>query len=50
MRGSRGSVENRSVCCFYCGKIEHFKINSNQRKRDLRDLEEKNRASQPPTK
>ena len=29
VRGSWGSVDNRSVCCFYCGKIEHFKINSN---------------------
>ena len=28
VRGSRGSVDNRSVCCFYSGKIEHFKINS----------------------
>lgn len=23
---SRGSVDNRSVGCFYCGKIGHFKI------------------------
>lgn len=50
LRGSRGSVDNRSVGCFYCGKIGHFKINCNQRKRDLCDLEEKNRAPQPPTK
>ena len=50
VRGSRESVDNHSVGCFYCVKIGHFKINCNQRKRDLRDLEEKNRAPQPPTK
>ena len=50
VRGSGESVDNRSVGCFYCGKIGHFKINCNQRKRDLRDLEEKNGAPQPPTK
>ena len=50
MRTSREKVDNRSVGCFYCGKIGYFKINCNQRKRGLRDLEEKNKVPQPPTK